>query len=122
VKLIIAGGRDLTVTQYLIDAALNHHHISFGDIKEVVSGACGRPDDEFDPPAKDNKSGPAWGIDGCGEKWACNHQVRIKRFPAQWKKLKRLAGPTRNGEMAAYADVLLLIWDGESKGSASMKR
>jgi hypothetical protein len=34
----------------------------------------------------------------------------------------RSAGPKRNRKMAEYSDALLLIWDGESPGSSSMKK
>lgn len=46
---------------------------------------------------------------------------KYKEFPADWKAHGKAAGPIRNKQMAEYADALLLIWDGESKGSASMK-
>ena len=51
---------------------------------------------------------------GCrlGEDWAVKEHIPIKIFPT---------GPMRNKQMAKYADALLLIWDGKSKGSANMK-
>jgi len=42
-------------------------------------------------------------------------------FPADWDTHGRAAGPIRNKQMAEYGDALLLIWDGESRGSANMK-
>ena len=44
-----------------------------------------------------------------------------KTFLPDWKTKGRAAGPIRNKEMAIYADILLLIWDGKSRGSKSMK-
>jgi hypothetical protein len=41
-------------------------------------------------------------------------------FPAKWDKYGKAAGPLRNREMAAYADALILVWDGKSRGSANM--
>ena len=35
--------------------------------------------------------------------------------------LGKRAGFVRNEQMAKYSDMLLLIWDGESRGSKSMK-
>lgn len=49
-------------------------------------------------------------------------RLPVVAFPAKWDEHGRAAGPIRNAEMAAYADELLLIWDGKSRGSASMKR
>lgn len=66
-------------------------------------------------------SGTARGIDQCGEAFARKHNIPIKHFPADWDKYRKAAGHIRNAEMAEYADALLLIWDGESKGSKGMK-
>ncbi len=43
-----------------------------------------------------------------------------RELPAQWSKHWRAAGPIRNRDMAAYADALFLMWDGESRGSKNM--
>lgn len=66
-------------------------------------------------------SGGANGIDALGERFAKNYDIELIEFPAEWYKFGKAAGPKRNAEMAKYADALLLIWDGRSKGSASMK-
>lgn len=75
----------------------------------------------------------AKGIDLAGKEWAnedwkqdyptCDDQgpIFVKEFPADWDKFGKGAGPIRNKQMADYADALLLIWDGESRGSANMK-
>lgn len=44
----------------------------------------------------------------------------MKRFPAKWDLLGKGAGYARNVEMARYADALILIWNGMSKGSGHM--
>ena len=102
-KLIIAGGRDIgkkwcwgMITDLLQEFQLEN-------ISEVVSGACK-------------------GIDDLGEWYAFNMSKSVKKFPADWDKHGKAAGPIRNKEMAEYADALLLIWNGKSRGSASMKR
>lgn len=53
---------------------------------------------------------------------AMDSYTEIIEFPADWKKHGKAAGPIRNREMAEYADALLLIWNGESRGSANMKK
>jgi len=64
--------------------------------------------------------GGAKGVDSLGEKWAVDNNVTVKYFPADWDLHGRSAGPIRNKQMAEYADALILIWDGKSKGSANM--
>lgn len=57
-----------------------------------------------------------------GERWADAHGIPIERYPADWTKYGRGAGPLRNREMAEKADAALVIWDGVSRGSKSMIR
>lgn len=65
--------------------------------------------------------GMAKGADTLGKKWAiCDAQLPVANFPADWDKHGLAAGPIRNGEMADYADGLIVfIWDG-SRCSANM--
>lgn len=69
-------------------------------------------------------SGRARGVDQMGESWAKIHRVPLKPFPAAWYDadgvLDRRAGFKRNTEMADYAEALLAVWDGESRGTAHM--
>lgn len=65
-------------------------------------------------------SGCAKGVDALGERWANENNVPIKRFPANWKELGRAAGPSRNYEMARYADGLIAICMNESPGTMNM--
>lgn len=96
-KVIIAGGRD--VTDYF---AVKAAYIKSGFIaEEIVSGG-------------------ARGVDYLGEVFAKNAGIPVKRFPADWNKYGKRAGPLRNLEMAEYADALIAVWDGESKGTANM--
>ncbi len=99
-KLVIAGSRHLNVPVDFIDWCLGQHNIL--ELDEVV---CGK----------------AKGIDTSGEDFAKTYDIPIVYFPADWDALGRIAGPIRNGHMATYGDALLLIWDGQSSGSANMK-
>ena len=67
-------------------------------------------------------SGGARGVDRLGERYARQHGIHCKVFPAQWDKYGKRAGPIRNAEMAKYADYGVAIWDGESRGTAHMIR
>lgn len=65
-------------------------------------------------------SGGAKGVDTLGETWAIKNGVSIKRFPAEWEKYGISAGHIRNRKMGDYADALIAIWDGNSKGTKGM--
>ncbi|WP_373124749.1 DUF2493 domain-containing protein [Blautia producta] len=65
-------------------------------------------------------SGGAQGADALGERFAEEHQLRIERYPADWDKYGRAAGPIRNEQMAQAAHMVVVFWDGKSKGTESM--
>ena len=65
-------------------------------------------------------SGNAAGVDRLGEQLAYEYSLSKVIFPANWNRHKRAAGAIRNQEMAEYADALIAVWDGESKGTAHM--
>ena len=98
-KLIIAGSRTLEASVEELCELLGRFNLM---PTEIVSGT-------------------AKGIDRCGEVLAKTVGLDIKRFPADWETHGKSAGYKRNGQMAGYADALLLIWDGQSKGSGHMK-
>lgn len=100
-RLIIAGGRDIKEYGF-VEAAINF----LGIADQVTEVCCGMAD----------------GVDTSGLRWANEHKIPVKCFEADWNKHGKAAGPIRNEQMAQYGTHLLLIWDGESKGSASMKR
>lgn len=96
-KTIIAGSRTI-VDINIVEKAIKD---SGFDITEVV---CGE----------------ARGVDSLGKKWAIHHNIPVASFPAAWDVHGRSAGFIRNREMAAYGEALIAIWDGKSKGTASM--
>ena len=65
-------------------------------------------------------SGGARGVDRLGERWAHEHGVAIKLFPAEWGRLGKKAGVLRNEQMARYAEALIAVWDGSSRGTRHM--
>lgn len=100
-KLIIAGSRTIHLSEDQIIAELNKHNIS-----EVTQVVCGL----------------ANGVDNSGKIFANTYEIPVAYFPADWDKHGKPAGHIRNKQMAEYADALLLIWDGKSRGSANMKQ
>lgn len=65
-------------------------------------------------------SGTANGADQLGEKWAEENHVPIERYPPNWSKYGKSAGPIRNKVMADNADALIALWDGKSLGTKNM--
>lgn len=105
VNLIVAGSRNIEPNPVWLDAV----------IETAVY--------EWWPKAEDVTiiSGCAPGVDTAGELAAQRIGYRVRRFPADWKKYGRAAGPFRNAEMARVADGALVIMDGEpTPGSSNM--
>jgi hypothetical protein len=75
---------------------------------------------EFNIVPSEVVSGCAPGIDRCGEAWATAVHLPIKRFPAEWAKYGKSAGPRRNSSMGSYGGAGLSFWDGTSRGTADM--
>lgn len=98
-KVIIAGSRTITDLAIVKKAVKD----SGFEITEVV---CGQ----------------AKGVDTLGFQYAFDNNIPIKTFPADWETHGKAAGPIRNMQMAKYADALILVWDGKSRGSDNMKR
>jgi hypothetical protein len=98
-KCIIAGSR--SITDYdTVKAAFNA--CPFKDkITEVVSGT-------------------AKGVDILGERLAFEYDIKVSRFPADWKRFGKRAGRIRNEQMGDYADCVIAVWDGYSTGTKHM--
>ncbi len=65
-------------------------------------------------------SGDCRGADKLGERYAIENGYAVERYPADWKKYGRSAGPKRNEKMAEIADYVICFWDGKSCGTQSM--
>lgn len=65
-------------------------------------------------------SGGARGVDQLGERYAKSNNIPLEKYLANWNAYGKSAGYKRNVEMANVADALLVIWDGESKGTRHM--
>src|SRR5690349_21629690 len=67
-------------------------------------------------------TGCASGVDQLAIRWAREHGVPYRLFPADWLKWGTPAGPVRNIQMANQADAVVAIWDGYSRGTRHMIR
>lgn len=98
-KLIIAGSR--VFGNYQLLAKHLDDICSRYDITEIVSGT-------------------AAGADSLGELYAKDHNIPVKRFPADWNKYGKSAGYRRNEQMAQYADACICFSVNNSKGTEHM--
>jgi len=96
-KVIIAGSRSIN-TMTTVERAIEESGFS---LAEIISGS-------------------ARGVDALAEQFAEKHGIPCKIVPAEWEQYGRPAGLIRNAQMAAYADALIAIWDGQSVGTAHM--
>lgn len=62
-------------------------------------------------------SGGAKGADSLGERFADEHGVEKKIFPAEWDKYGKSAGYKRNKTIVAHSDFVIAFWDGKSRGT-----
>ena len=65
-------------------------------------------------------SGCASGADAIGERYAEENGFKVEKYPADWKKYGKSAGPRRNNQMAEVSDYVICFWDEKSKGTKSM--
>ena len=112
-KVIVAGSRKIT-EQKVVDAAIEQSDFT---ISEIV---CGK----------------APGVDTLGENYANARNIHVEPFPADWDNLEGSgviirknrwgklynanAGFQRNEQMAIYANALIAVWDGKSRGTKDM--
>ena len=101
-KVIIAGGRDFTDTQYAADSL----------VKLVEENML--------PDTFTVISGNANGADKVGEYLAKLWDLPLEIYPADWNQHGKSAGYIRNNQMANIADALVAFWDEKSKGTAHM--
>ena len=65
-------------------------------------------------------SGDCRGAVKLGEQFACENHYDIERYPADWQRFGKSAGPKRNETKAKEADYIICFWDRKSKGTKSM--
>jgi len=97
-KVIVAGSRSIKNIVVVYDALARS---GISEIDEIVSGM-------------------AQGVDRLGEMVAQELGIFVQRFQADWDNHGKDAGFIRNKQMADYADALVAVWDGGSKGTQHM--
>lgn len=97
--LAIVGSRDFTDYELMKSFLLDH----FGkdgirSISRIISGG-------------------ARGADALAERFAKEHGIPLKVFPAEWDKYGKSAGFRRNEDIIKACDVCAAFWDGQSRGT-----
>jgi hypothetical protein len=64
--------------------------------------------------------GAARGADALARKWAENHGVEVKSFPADWGTHGKSAGPMRNQAMLSYGQPDMVVAFPGGRGTADM--
>lgn len=103
-KIIIAGSRDFTDTDLMVD--------TLNKLVEVTW-----------LPHESNwtiVSGIARGADMAAVTVARHNNIPVIEMPADWVTYGRSAGYVRNVQMADTADYLVAFWDGQSRGTKHM--
>lgn len=101
-KLIIAGSRVLEIDCLALESVLVIFRLA--DPQTIIQGGC------------------PTGTDAWARREGAIYRIPVVEKPAEWDKYGASAGPIRNSEMTELGDILLLIWDGNSRGSADMRR
>ncbi len=101
-KVIIAGSR--TIKSYAIVRNAVVKSGLWAEYKHDLEIVCGE----------------AKGVDLLGRKFAERNNLVVHSAPANWDKFGKAAGHIRNCEMGKFADYLIAVWDGRSKGTEHM--
>lgn len=91
--VIVAGGRDFIDKQFVFKM-LDQFHKAY-KITKVLDGQ-------------------QRGVDGFANAWARSRGIDFKRFPAEWDKYGRSAGPRRNQQMLDEKPNALIVFPGRN--------
>jgi len=94
--IAIVGGRDFDDYDLLTKSVIKHYDIT--EIDGIVSGG-------------------AKGADSLAERYAKEHGIYMKVFPAEWDLYGKSAGFRRNVRIITSSDIVFAFWDGHSKGT-----
>ena len=65
-------------------------------------------------------TGGASGIDSCAAKYANEKNIKLTEFLPEYNLYGRVAPIVRNKKIVDYADTVIAIWNGTSKGTLSV--
>ncbi|MBE6949486.1 MAG: DUF2493 domain-containing protein [Ruminococcaceae bacterium] len=62
-------------------------------------------------------SGGAKGIDICAREYAHQNNIKVTEFYPEYNRYGKAAPLKRNLQIIDYADIVIVFWDGKSKGT-----
>ncbi len=74
-------------------------------------------EDYLPPETTEIVSGGAQGVDRSAKEYALEHHLKYTEFRPDYARYQRAAPIRRNDEIIQYADLVLIFWDGKSRGS-----
>lgn len=86
------------------------------DLERVTAYVNSLPDDT------ELVSGGARGVDRTAEQAAWSRKLTVKCFPADREQYGKEAGFIRNQDIVNYADLVVVFWNGKSRGTAHTMR
>lgn len=87
-------------------AIVGSRSLSVSNLEEYIPSEC-----------SEIVSGGARGIDSCAAKFAKKKDLPLIEFLPDYKKFGKAAPILRNKQIVNYADLVLVFWDGASRGS-----
>lgn len=101
-RVLVCGGRDFTDTLFVYSKLDSlHDQIPFPGVDVLIEGN-------------------AKGVDRIAGYWARRRGIENQKFPADWKKHGRAAGPIRNKEMLVKGKPDLVVAFPGGRGTANM--
>src|SRR5882672_7939224 len=110
-RILVCGGRDFN---------------DYDLVRKTLYGLFPSPTDDMAtwmvPDGTVIIHGDAPGADQLADQWAVVNWVQVERYPADWKRLGRAAGPLRNQRMLAEGKPDLVVAFPGGAGTSNMKR
>lgn len=102
-KIAIIGSRKFP--KYLYDIFANKIALAYyHDVELIISGGALKGADQF------------------AKYFANTQNIQLLEYKANWDKYGKVAGLIRNTTIVEEADMIIAIWDGESKGTLDVIR
>ena len=103
-KVLVCGSRSITDTPWV-----------YSQIAKYTQELIRSNPTNFNNPVL--IEGEARGVDSIAKDYALEHNWSIESYPAEWDKYGKSAGYIRNDIMVKEADFVLVLWDGQSRGT-----
>ena len=102
-RVLVCGGRDFNDAEKLVEKLdlLREEHEAKGNRVVVIHG-------------------DAKGADYLANSWAEFHKLKIKKFPANWKKFGKAAGHIRNAQMLEESSPDVVVAFPGGRGTQNM--